>query len=83
LYPKFIQLDGEDGPLLVIGSGNLTFGRWGRNLKLCEILSPYCSPAAYVDTADFIEALATSSPAGLPRFGGRRLLGDLAAAPAR
>jgi hypothetical protein len=65
-HPKFILLDGEDGPRLVIGSGNLTFGGWGRNLELCEVLSPATSPAAFGDMADFLEALATTPRVDFP-----------------
>ena len=48
-HPKFVLLDGEAGPRLVIGSGNLTFGGWGRNLELYEVLAPAHSPAAFND----------------------------------
>ena len=65
-HPKFVLLDGEDGPRLIIGSGNLTFGGWGRNLELCEILSPRSSPLAFIDMADFLEALATSPRIDFP-----------------
>jgi hypothetical protein len=68
-HPKFVLLDGEDGPRLVIGSGNLTFGGWGRNLELCEILSPRTSPRAFGDMADFLEALATSPRLDFPNAG--------------
>lgn len=65
-HPKFILLDGEDGPRLVIGSGNLTFGGWGRNLELCEVLAPATSPSAFGDMADFLEALATTPRVDFP-----------------
>lgn len=65
-HPKFILLDGEDGPRMVVGSGNLTFGGWGRNLELCEMLSPRRAPAAFMDMADFLEALATSPRLDFP-----------------
>lgn len=67
-HPKFVLLDGEDGPRLVIGSGNLTFGGWGRNLELCEVLSPRSAPAAFLDMADFLESLATSPRLDFPGF---------------
>jgi hypothetical protein len=65
-HPKFILLDGEDGPRLIVGSGNLTFGGWGRNLELCEVLSPASAPAAFADMADFLESLATAPRLDLP-----------------
>ena len=71
-HPKFILLDGEDGPRLVIGSGNLTFGGWGRNLELCEVLSPATSPASFGDMADFLESLATTPRVDPHRIGSTR-----------
>jgi hypothetical protein len=65
-HPKFILLDGEEGPRLLIGSGNLTFGGWGRNLELCEVLSPASAPAAFADMADFLEALAKTPRIDFP-----------------
>jgi hypothetical protein len=65
-HPKFVLLDGEMGPRLIIGSGNLTFGGWGRNLELVEILSASRHPAAFADMADFLEALATSPRLDVP-----------------
>lgn len=57
-HPKFMILDGSDGPSAVIGSGNLTFGGWGYNLELCEILRPEHSGTALNGLADFLEELA-------------------------
>jgi hypothetical protein len=68
-HPKFVLLDGEEGPRLIIGSGNLTFGGWGRNLELCEVLSPASAPAAFADMAEFLEALATAPRLDFPGFG--------------
>jgi len=57
-HPKFMLLDGSDGPSAVIGSGNLTFGGWGHNLELCEVLRPGHSGTALQDLADFTEELS-------------------------
>jgi len=65
-HPKFALLDGDSGPRLLVGSGNLTFGGWGRNLELCEMLAPASHPAALTDMADFLEALATSPRLDFP-----------------
>ncbi len=65
-HPKFVLLDGDQGPRLLVGSGNLTFGGWGRNLELCEMLGPATHPAALIDMADFLEALATSPRLDFP-----------------
>jgi hypothetical protein len=56
-HPKFMLLDGEDGPSAVIGSGNLTFGGWGHNLELCEVLRPERAGTALRGMADFLEEL--------------------------
>jgi len=57
-HPKFMILNGPEGPSAVIGSGNLTFGGWGHNLELCEILRPEHSGTALNGLADFLEELA-------------------------
>jgi hypothetical protein len=57
-HSKFMILDGPDGPSAVVGSGNLTFGGWGYNLELCEILRPEHSGTALNGLADFLEELA-------------------------
>ncbi|WP_150131226.1 phospholipase D-like domain-containing protein [Sphingobium yanoikuyae] len=59
-HPKFMLLDGPEGPSAVVGSGNLTFGGWGHNLELCEILRPDRSGQAILDIADFLDELAYS-----------------------
>lgn len=66
-HAKFMLLDGETGPRMAIGSGNLTFGGWGRNLELVELLSPASASAAFADMADFLAELGraghvTSAP---------------------
>ena len=62
-HPKFLLLDGPEGPGAIIGSGNLTFGGWGHNLELCEFLRPDHSGAALRDVADFLEELAITDQA--------------------
>lgn len=56
-HPKFMLLDGEGGPSAMIGSGNLTFGGWGHNLELCEVLRPERAGTALRGVADFLEEL--------------------------
>ncbi|HEX5185036.1 MAG TPA: hypothetical protein VFW19_18000 [Allosphingosinicella sp.] len=65
-HPKFMLLDGDAGPRLVVGSGNLTFSGWGRNLELAEILSPEHAPTAFADMAGFLDALTGSSRLDFP-----------------
>ena len=56
-HPKFLLVEGDAGPRLLVGSGNLTFGGWGRNLELAEVLSPSAAPAAFADMATFLADL--------------------------
>ena len=59
-HPKFLLLDGDTGPRMLVGSGNLTFGGWGSNLELAETMSPATHPGAFGDMAVFLDALATT-----------------------
>lgn len=56
-HPKCTYLAGPDGDLLLVGSGNLTFGGYGRNVEVLEILQPKAHPQAFLDFASFLEAL--------------------------
>lgn len=56
-HPKISYLCGQDEDLLMIGSGNLTFGGHGRNLESLEILNSNHDSAAFGDFARFIEKL--------------------------
>lgn len=47
---------GDEGDLLLIGSGNLTFHGHGRNCEVFEALSPDMAASAFRDFADFLEA---------------------------
>jgi hypothetical protein len=38
-HPKCCYLIGAEGDLLIVGSGNLTFGGFGRNLEALDVLS--------------------------------------------
>ena len=53
-HAKLCSLLGESGPHLIIGSGNLTFGGWGRNIEVIEHLTPTAHPAALADAATFL-----------------------------
>ena len=66
-HPKLMVLDGDAGPRVVIGSGNLTFRGWGGNTEVAEFLAPGDSSQAFLDVADFLDRLsaAARAPAGL------------------
>ena len=59
-HPKISVLSGDDECHLLVGSGNLTFGGWGRNLEVIEHLHPSFAANAIADAADFFEHLASS-----------------------
>ncbi|MDR7155693.1 hypothetical protein J2W40_002529 [Sphingobium xenophagum] len=65
-HPKFMLLDSETGPRMFVGSGNLTFSGWGRNLELAEFLTPEQAPQVFADMADFLSALAHSDRVDFP-----------------
>ena len=56
-HPKCSYLAGPEGDLLLVGSGNLTFGGYGRNLEVLEVLEPASAPAAFDDFARLLDAL--------------------------
>ena len=60
-HPKCTYLSGLDGDLLLVGSGNLTFGGYGRNIEVLEVLQPQTHPEAFADFANFLEALVSTS----------------------
>jgi len=56
-HPKCCYLAGPDGDLLVVGSGNLTFGGFGRNLEVIEVLSSRSDPSCFHTFGEFLNAL--------------------------
>ncbi len=62
-HPKLMVLDGNAGPRVVVGSGNLTFRGWGGNIEVAEHLSPAATPRAFLDIADFLDRLSAAAGA--------------------
>lgn len=60
-HPKVTYLWGEDRDVLLVGSGNLTFGGHGRNLEVLDVLTSDRDALAFRDFAAFAEGLANSS----------------------
>lgn len=56
-HPKCIYLVGPEQDALVVGSGNLTFGGFGRNLEVLEVITSRKSPAVFSDFAGFLTAV--------------------------
>jgi hypothetical protein len=56
-HGKCIYLGSDEGDVLLVGSGNVTFGGHGKNAEVFEALTPDGSATAFRDFADFIEAV--------------------------
>lgn len=82
-HPKIIYLSGDDGDLLLVGSGNLTFGGHGRNLEVFEVLRPDGHATAFDDLANILEIVATEPRLLLPRRDWAENFAELAKAAAR
>lgn len=65
-HPKITYLWGTDGDILLVGSGNLTFGGHGRNIEVLEALYPEDDSAAFEDFADFLETLVVADSLAIP-----------------
>jgi len=57
-HPKITLLSGKDGEMLLVGSGNLTFYGYGRNLEVIEILPLVRHPEMAVDVKSFLAELS-------------------------
>ncbi|MDG4901400.1 MULTISPECIES: hypothetical protein [unclassified Mesorhizobium] len=58
-HAKCIYLEGDEGDLLLVGSGNVTFGGHGKNSEVFEALSADSAASAFRDFADFLEAIGS------------------------
>lgn len=56
-HPKCIYLAGGTFDVLLVGSGNLTFGGFGRNLEVIEVLLSTTAPSAFEDFASFLTSI--------------------------
>lgn len=65
-HPKCAYLSSSHGDLLLVGSGNLTFGGYGRNVEVLDVLAPEAHPTAFRDFANFLEALGTRPDLAVP-----------------
>lgn len=65
-HPKCIYLAGPKEELLLIGSGNLTFGGHGNNVEAIEVLSTASDPQAFADFGAFLESAVQSQAVRMP-----------------
>ena len=56
-HAKSIFLCNDEDDLLLVGSGNVTFGGHGRNAEVFEALTPDTDPVAFTDFADYLDVL--------------------------
>jgi hypothetical protein len=60
-HPKCTYLASPDGDILIVGSGNLTFGGYGRNVEVFEAFTSTEHPAIFAQFAQFLEMLQARS----------------------
>jgi hypothetical protein len=65
-HPKTVYLSGEEDDLLLVGSGNLTFGGYGRNIECLEVFRKSQQPGIFAQYADFLSALTSRDTLWLP-----------------
>jgi hypothetical protein len=56
-HPKCVYLSGPEGDVLLVGSGNLTFGGFGRNVEVLEVLTSAEFPWLFRAFGEYLEAL--------------------------
>ena len=66
-HPKITYLWGEKEDLLLVGSGNLTFGGHGKNIEVLEALNPEDDSEAFRDFSDFLEQLVAADSLKIPK----------------
>jgi hypothetical protein len=68
-HPKCSYLAGPDSDLLVVGSGNLTFGGFGRNLEVIEVLSSQSDSLCFREFGIFLNGLKRRTDIVCPDLG--------------
>ncbi|NKM44144.1 hypothetical protein GFL91_03865 [Rhizobium leguminosarum bv. viciae] len=64
-HPKISLLADDSGNIrATVGSGNLSFGGWGYNHEVLEILRPGKDSRCFADLAEMLEAMAAASIPG-------------------
>ena len=82
-HAKCAYFSGPDGDLLLVGSGNLTFGGYGKNLEVLEILDARTDPACFADFAEFLDVLQARSNLLASDLSWARIFAELARAASR
>jgi hypothetical protein len=64
-HPKITVLTDEEGTIrAAVGSGNLTFGGWGYNTEVLDVLVPGADSNCFGDLADFLQAIIDNHESG-------------------
>ena len=79
-HPKCIHLVSDVEQVLLVGSGNVTFGGHGRNTEIFEALVPNQHATAFSDFSYFLESLGSRPDVRIPR---REWIDDFAGRAAR
>lgn len=75
-HPKCVYLHSKKYDALLVGSGNLTFGGYGKNVEVLEVFRSDQHPHLFGQFADFLDALSKRTgffnpdPQWLDRFSG-------------
>jgi hypothetical protein len=77
-HAKCCYLVGSEGDLLAIGSGNLTFGGFGRNLEVLDVLESQTHQQCFFAFADFLTALKNRADILCPDFRWAEMFADRA-----
>lgn len=77
-HPKCTFLASAKSELLLIGSGNITFGGFGRNLEVLDVIKPRSAPMLMKQFAGFATSLAARSDLQIADRTGLRKLAQLA-----
>lgn len=57
-HPKLTYLAGKHEHVIILGSGNLTFYGYGRNVEAAEVISSLKHPAIFADLVEWLDWLA-------------------------
>jgi len=69
-HPKVVYLSGDEDDVLLVSSGNLTFGGYGRNVECLEVFRKSENAAVFADYADLLSALNERADLWLPNSSG-------------
>lgn len=66
-HPKCVYLCGESRDVLLVGSGNLTFGGYGKNIEAFDGVDSTKHPGAFVGFSEFLRDLIVRPAISIPK----------------